>query len=250
MKKDNKNGKEKDKTIYTKIALYIALVFFVLFLLIAILGAASIIDIETGAPLFYASMALFGISGIVFIIVMGKFGISRVLDAEDFAIPFTDYEQFKRYMTRAVKARGYRESSGKPNAEYDDVTIFIRKKYIRNVDCITLIHIPEFAEGDGADWMYSMIVRAVEEYNMYDTFNRVIIIVCVDRSTPEFEGYLHSEIKSQINNFYLPCGVSFDNRKMYMVRETEPKFPLQYLKMRKELCRIMGFDPKYKKKSN
>mgnify|MGYP005803409747 FL=1 len=116
---------------------------------------------------------------------MIKCGISMVLDAEDFVVPFTDYEQFKRYMTRAVKARRYRESSGKPNAEYDDVTIFIRKKYIRNLDCITLIHIPEFAEGDGADWMYPMIVRAVKEYDMYYTFNRVIIIVCVDSTTPE-----------------------------------------------------------------
>ena len=181
---------------------------------------------------------------------MIKCGISMVLDAEDFVVPFTDYEQFKRYMSRAVKARGYRESSGKPNAEYDDVTIFIRKKYIRNLDCITLIHIPVFAEGDGADWMYPMIVRAVKEYDMYYTFNRVIIIVCVDRTTPEFEDYLHSEIKSQINNCYLPCGISFDSRKMYIVRETEPMAPLQYLKMRKELCRIMGFDPKHSKKSN
>ena len=37
---------------------------------------------------------------------------------------------------------------------------------------------------------------------------------------------------------------------MYIVRETEPMAPVQYLKLRKELYRIMGLDQKHSKKSN
>ena len=274
MKKDN-NQSKKGKKFCTKVSLIIFLLFFLFFVIALTIGI--LFGFEKAAPYFWASLVLSCISGIVFLGFAAASSYYRTISKAEFDIPFTSFEELLYYIRPSLIKNKYREINAVCPADYEDVKIFYRKKSRSKSYFFALVKVSELAENDDIDWISGAVKRAAlkalkgVDDDVYPLWS--IYVVCAERLTPSLERMTNGSIPQRGENVNLPCGISFEDKRLYSPplkrtyaavnkREAEASgfgysdyewhraYGAQdiivgsYKRMRKELCRIMGFDAK------
>lgn len=272
MKKDD-NQSKKGKSFYAKVSLIIFLLFFLIFIIMLIIGIFA--GFEKVAPYFWASLVLSCISGIVSLGFAAAASHYKAINEAEFDTPFTSFEKLLYYIRPSLIKNKYQEINAVCPADYEDVKIFYRKKSRSKSYFFALVKVSELAENDDIDWISGAVKRAALKAlkgiddDVFPLWS--IYVVCVERLTPSLERMINGSIPQRSENVNLPCGISFEDKKLYspplkrtyaainnreaerssfgysdyerhMAYGAQDMIVGSYKRMRKELCRIMSFD--------
>lgn len=248
--------KDKTKILLLKILLVVGSVLGILFVLGSILVSLIFMNHPMVDTITYYWFRITFFStvgvGILFIILSSVFKIKqKPVKAERIYVEYNNYDEVKAYILTAMEKEEYKAHDSICFDESSSITMFTKSAYSL-LKCFALIRVPELTEEN-----FEVINDKITEfmYGYYGTENitdkvSMISMFCIDRLTNPFTKLVNGNIEQGFKNYRLPCGISFGGKTLYIARQEDGFAIMQYKKLRKELYRIMGLDPKRSKKSN
>jgi len=233
------NDKTKEKIV--KISIVTTGVFIALFLLIPFILTPIIGDDEMFHIWTINLIITFSV-GFIMIILNNVWGIKlKPVDAEKVASPFDNFDSVSGYIKKAAESDRYVQQPLLSSTDEGLKSIYIKGSGLWKEDCIALLYFTELTD-DSLEKSYEAIYKAFQAYygrkRITDNI-AIFIIICVDRITPTFNGFVNSNIEQTLKLFKLPVGICFEDKLIYIAKQKDAEGICQYKKLRKRFLKFM-----------
>lgn len=232
---------DKTKEIILKTVIVIALSA-MLFVVPGALIYCWFLDENVLITLINGGLALFGIFGVLLMILIPIFGLKqKPVKAEKYPLEFADYNSLANHIAISAKSSSYAQQLALSFENDGMLTTYVKPNGLWKENCIALVRIAELTD-DNLDAANDAITESLKAYYGKEKITNtvdMITIVCVDRITPTFQKLVNSNIQQGFKNGRLPVGVSFGGKTIYISRQKDGFAIAKYRKLRNEFLKIM-----------
>jgi len=208
-----------------------------------ILISFLISDEKIVAVVFNTSLfAMFGV-GILFVILLRIFGgfNEKSVKAEKVPLLFASYDELLTFLEKQLLQKEYQKQKTINVLTSAEVTVYEKASKLWELDCFTIIRIPELTEKSLEDTNDSITDILTEYYDGETITDRInmISVFCVDRITPAFQRLVNTNTQQGLKNGRLVVGISFGGKNIYIAQQKNGFFITKYKSLRKEFIDIM-----------
>ena len=187
-------------------------------------------------------IVLFIMNGILLISLIAIFGIKqKTTKAEMFSLSSNDYDSLQTFLDNSLLTTRYIKKSTIPLSDDGIVVIYTRHRLFWNMDCFAIVRVKHLSDSSLYE-VNDLIRQVLNDVNtgkiLKDAVN-MIVLVCVDLITPTFQKFVNQNIQQSVKNRFLPTGISFSGKNIYIARQNDGIAITQYKKMRKEFLKIL-----------
>ena len=168
--------------------------------------------------------------------------------AEKMLLLLNDFDEVAEHIEKLALGNGY-ENTMTGNFGDDEIQCRILVKnqfdvsfFETPLSFLLLVKMREL-QSDEIDTIKNRLWHFIQiHYGQEQIFDRIrlVLIVCVDKVTPAFYKYTDSNIEQGFKFFWLPVGISFGGKTVYIAKQKGGLAITQYKKLRKEFITLMG----------